>query len=77
MIAGILDIQQRSSRVHVRVRDNDHDVRVGRKRVNKSRESRISDLHSLELRLGFSTRQLELFDDVGYLMHETTKDYNE
>jgi hypothetical protein len=45
----ILNIQQSRSRLHMRIRDNHHNVRVGRKGVNKGCKSRIANLHTLKL----------------------------
>ena len=48
--------------------NDDHDVCVCCKGVDEGCKSRVSDLHSLELGLGLSTGQLELLNNIGYLM---------
>ena len=50
--------------------NDDHDVCVRSKGVDESCKSRISDLHSLELGLCLTTGQLELLDNVGYLIFQ-------
>ena len=53
--------------MHTGVAHNHHNVRVHGELVYVGRESGVLDLHSLKLRLGLATAQLELFDDVGNL----------
>ena len=67
MVASVLNVQERGGRVHGWIGDNHHDIRVGRKGVNKGTKPGIAHFHSLELALGFSDRQFKLFDDIGYL----------
>lgn len=64
MITCILNVEQGSCRVYRRIRDNYHNVRIGRKAVNERPETRIAHFHALKLRLGLAATQFELFHNV-------------
>lgn len=68
MLSCVLNIQQSSCRVHIRVTDNHHNVRICRERVNECTEARVSHLHALKLGLSLTTAQFELLYNVAYLL---------
>ena len=51
----------------LRVANNDHDIGVGSKCIDKGTESAVSNLHPLKLRLRLATTQFELFYNVADL----------
>ena len=50
------------------VRHYDHHICVGGEDIDVGCKLRVANLHALELRGQLAAAQLELFDDVGYLL---------
>jgi len=55
VITCVLDIPKCSCRVYTWVTNDNHNISIDGKLIYVGRESRILDLHSLKLRLGFAT----------------------
>ncbi len=68
MRPSALDINECRRRLNSRIRNNNHNVRISRKRVNERTKKRILNLHPLELRLRLPARQLKLLNNVAYLL---------